>query len=239
MKRTLVIFLCIFLLILIVGCGKGDSELNDDSISGRDVNEKITTSSPNYDLDDFPFPDEVGREIYEPSVVRLYENEETYLDIYGRRQKFRLSKIFNYSVNLYINDHVKHLPYNEKYNYDNEFGIKPLPKKYIVSIPADKKRVKLQIGTEKGIIIAWMSEGELKRFDVNGRLNRLKVGLISNEIPIDIEFNDGSNTRKFKLLLNETRGFGQGGFIYVADILADEDEEFVTRNAVEFNLTKR
>lgn len=239
MKRILVIFLCIFLLILIVGCGKDEADINDESTSDMGDNEKITTSSPNYDLDDFPFPDDIGREIYEPSIIRLYENEEAYFDIYGRRQKFRLSKILNYSVNLYMNDYVKHLPYNEKYNYDNEFGIKPLPKRYIVSIPADRKRVKLHVGTDKGIIVTWMREGELKKFDVNGRLNRLKVGIITEDVPIKIDFNDGSADRQFKLLLNETQSFGQQGFIYVADILADEDDEYVKRKAVEFNITKR
>jgi|SRR3989344_3111807 len=239
MKRILVLFPCIFLLVLIVSCGKNDSEINDNSINGKDIDEKITTSSPDYDLDDFPILDDIGTEITEPSIIRLYEDEEAYFEIYGRRQKFRLNKILNYSVDLYMNDYIKHLPYNEKYNYDNEFGIKPLPKKFVVTIPADTKRVKLHIGTEKGIIIAWMREGEFKKFHVNGRLNRLKVGIITKDVPIKIDFNDGSADRKFKLLLNETQSFGQGGFIHVADILADEDEEFVKRNAVEFNITKR
>ncbi len=239
MKQILVIFVCIFLLVLIVGCGKEKSEIDDESLSDKGINEKITTSSSGYELDNFPIPDKIGEQTNFPSIIRLYEKEDTYFDIDGKRQKFGLEKILNYSVNLYINGYVKHLPYNQGYNYENEFVIKPLPKKYIIYIPSGKKRVKLQIGTEKGIINTWMREGELKKFFVNGRLNRLKVGLITHELPINIDFNDGSADRRFKLFFNESQHFGQEGFIYVADILADEDEEYVTRNAVEFNITKR
>jgi|SRR3989344_2541107 len=236
MKPFLIIIMFALLLILIVGCGKKEEIVNDIQ-QNLPTSKEIPEEKIVYE-DFFNIEDVRDYELSNPKTIKMFEKEDTYVLLDGRRYKFTLDKILNYSVNFYINDYLEYVSYNHEYNYKNKLTIVPLPKKYVVNIPSRYKRVKLFIGTEKGLSIIWMKEGELKKFNIGGRLNKLKVGVILEGAGTSIDFYDGSNERRFKLLPKEVQYFGQEGFIYVADILT-EDEEFVTRNMVEFNLTTR
>ncbi len=236
MKRFSTTILCIFLLILLVGCGRKE-ETNEtflQNISNQtEISEEKRVYEDLFDIKDIP-----DYELIDPKTVKLFEKEDSYAIINGRRYKFTLDKILNYSVNLYINDYLEYVGYNEGYNYKNKFIIVPLPKKYAINIPSRYKRIKLFIGTDRGLSVIWIKEGELKKFNIGGRLNKLRVGAILEGVGTSIDFYDGSSERRFKLLPKEVQYFGQEGFIYVADILS-ENKEFVKRNMVEFNLTKK